>query len=395
MKRLSKAGIILITFVAILVVARLCLPSIVKYYANQTLQNDIEGYTGSIQEVDIHLYRGAYAIHGLRIDKKVGKLPVPFVAVDKVDFAIEWPSLFKGALVATIQTFNPRINFVDGPSEEQSQTGEEGNWQETVKALFPLQINTLTIDNGEVHFQNFTSKPKVDIAINQINLVARNFTNTQKLSGNEIASIRGKAKMLDKGQVNLNLELNPLETQPPFNLDFSLKDVPLVELNDFLRAYADIDAEKGTFALFSEMTGENNQFKGYIKPLFTDVKILDLKDDKDKPLSVLKEAGIGLVSMIFKNHSKDQVATKIPVTGSFDDPKVNIWRTIMNALRNAFIEAINPELDGTVDMGKLVENEKNLRKQRREERKEERKERREEKKEERQARREEEREENK
>ena len=260
--------------------------------------------------------------------------------------------------------------------------------------MFPLQINTLTVNNGEVHFQNFTTTPKVDIAITQINLVARNFTNTQKLSGNEIASIRGEAKMLDKGQVNLNLELNPLETQPPFNLDFSLKEVPLVELNDFLRAYADIDAEKGTFSLFTEMTGENNQFKGYIKPLFMDVKILDVKEDKAKPLSLLKEAGIGLVSMIFKNYSVDQVATKIPISGSFDDPQINIWRTIMNALRNAFIEAINPELDGTVDMGKLVENEKNLRKQRKEERREERKERREEKREERQARREERKEEN-
>ena len=379
----------LITLVAILVVIRLCLPSIVKYYANQTLQNDLKGYTGSIQDVDIHLYRGAYAIDGLQIDKKEGKVPVPFVSVDKIDFAVEWRALFKGALVATIKTTNPKINFVDGPSKAESQTGEEGNWQETVNELFPLQINTLTINNGEVHFQNFSTKPKVDIAINQINLVARNFTNTEKLSGNKIASINGEAKMLDKGQVKLKLELNPLQEQSPFNMDFTLQEVPLVELNDFLKAYAAIDAEKGTFALFSEMTGEGNQFKGYIKPLFKDVKILDLEEDTDKPLSVLKEAGIGLVSMIFKNYSVDQIATKVPVSGSFEDPKVNIWRTIMNALRNAFIEAINPKLDGTVDMGKLAENEKELRKQKKEEKKEERKEKREERREARREKREE------
>ena len=93
-----------------------------------------------------------------------------------------------------------------------------------------------------------------------------------------------------------------------------------------------------------------------------EVKIPDLAEDKDKPPSVLKEAGIGLVSMIFKNYSKDQVATKIPVSGSFEDPEANIWRTVMNALQNAFIEAINPNRDGNVDMGKLAENEKDLRK---------------------------------
>jgi hypothetical protein len=162
-----------------------------------------------------------------------------------------------------------------------------------------------------------------------------------------------------------------------------------VELNDFLKAYADIDAEKGTFALFSEMTGENNRFQGYVKPIFKDVKILDLEEDKNKPLSLLKEAGIGLVSMIFKNHAKDQVATKIPVSGSLEDPKVHVWRAIMNVLRNAFVEAINPKLDGTVEMGKLSETEGSMKQQRKEEKKEERKERREEKREERRERREE------
>jgi hypothetical protein len=389
MRRLSKAGIVVITIVAVLIVIRLCLPSIVKYYANKTLQNNIEGYTGSIEDVDIHLYRGAYAIKALRIDKKQGELPVPFVSVDEIDFSIEWRSLFKGALVATIKTFNPRINFVDGPSEEQSQTGEEGNWQEAVKELFPLQINTFAINNGEVHFQNFSTKPKVDVAINQIHLVARNFTNTEKLSGSKVATINGEAKMLDKGHVKLSLEMNPLQEQPPFDMNFSLENVPLVELNDFMKAYAGVDAEEGTFALFSEMTGENNQFKGYVKPIFKNVKILDLKEDKHDPISVLKEAGIDLLTLIFRNHSKDQVATKIPISGSFDNPDVNVWRTIMNVLRNAFIEAINPKLDGTVDMGKLDGTEKELKKQRKEERKEERKEKREEKKEERRARREE------
>jgi hypothetical protein len=98
--------------------------------------------------------------------------------------------------------------------------------------------------------------------------------------------------------------------------------------------------------------------------------------------------------MIFKNHAKDQVATKIPVSGSLEDPKVNVWRTIINALRNAFVEAINPKLDGTVEMGKLAKTEQELKQQRKEERKEERKERREEKREERRERREERKKEN-
>jgi hypothetical protein len=147
--------------------------------------------------------------------------------------------------------------------------------------------------------------------------------------------------------------------------------------------------EKGTFALFSEFTGENGKFNGYIKPLFKDIKVLDLKEDKNKPLRMIWEAGIGLVSMIFKNQREDQVATQIPISGDISDPNVDVWKTVMKALENAFIKALNPKLDGTINMGDLQTNEKELKEQAKEERKEERKERREEKKEERQERREE------
>lgn len=390
MARVGRNSLIIVfTLVAILVVVRLCLPSVVKYYLNKTLQNDIEGYTGSVQDVDIHLYRGAYALDSLKLLKKEGKVPVPFIAIDKIDFSVEWQALFDGSLVAEITTINPVINFVDGPSKEQTQTGEEGNWRETVSNLFPLRINKFNIRNGEIHFQNFNTSPKVDVFISQLNLVAHNLTNSEKVSKSLVSRVNGQAKIMEKGNMKLHLDMNPLQEQPPFNLDLAVTDVPIVKLNDFLRAYAKIDMEKGTFALFSEFTGENGKFNGYVKPLFKDIKVLDLEEDKNKPLRMIWEAGIGLVSMVFKNHREDQVATQIPVSGDLTDPDVDVWKTVMKALENAFVKALNPSLDGTINMGDLQANEKELKEQAKEERKEERKERREERKEERQERREE------
>jgi hypothetical protein len=389
MARFHKKTTILFSIIALLVVVRLCLPYVVKYYINKTLANDIDGYTGSISDVDLHLYRGAYTIDSLKLLKKEGKVPVPFISADKIDVSIEWKALFDGSLVAEIRTLHPQINFVDGPSKEQTQTGEEGNWRETVNNLFPLQINTFTVNNGEIHFQNFNTSPKVDVYISQLNLVAHNLTNSKDIPKKLASTVDGEAKILDSGRLKLHVETNPLQEQPPFNLDLAISEVPIVKLNDFLKAYANIDMEKGTFALYSEFAGDNGKFKGYVKPIFKDIKVLDVKDDKNKPLRMIWEAGIGLVSMIFKNHREDQVATKIPVSGDLSDPKVDVWQTVVKVLENAFVKAINPKLDGSIDMGAMQATEKEIKKEEKEQKKEERKEKRQEKKEQRQERREE------
>jgi hypothetical protein len=380
----------------LLVGARLALPYVVEHYLNKTLQNDVEGYTGSVADVDIHLIRGAYAIDSLKLLKKNGKVPVPFVSVRKIDFSVDWQALFDGSLVAEITARQPRINFVDGPSEAQTQTGEEGNWRETVQQLFPLNINRFIITDGRVHFQNLHASPKVDVYLNDIELVARNLTNSEKVSKTMVASINGTSRVMGDGKLNLRLDMNPLAENPPFDLDLAVEGVDLVRLNDFFRSYTKIDMEKGTFSLYSEVAGENNKFKGYVKPIFKDAKVLDLKDDGDKkPFRVLWEAGIGLVNTLFKNQREKQLATKIPISGDLSNPDVDTWTAVVKVLENAFVKAISPDLDGSVNLGNLGDTEKELKEEAKKDRKAQRKERREEKREERRERREEKKEEKK
>lgn len=389
MNRTKKTLTILFFLLGILMVVRLCLPSIAKYVINQTLQNDIDGYTGSVADVDIHLIRSAYSVDSLVLKKVEGKVPVPFIEVPKTDFSIEWKSILKGSLVGEVTVFGPKINFVDGPTEAQSQTGEEGNWKETVKEVFPLRINTFTLNNGEIHFQNFHSSPKVDIFIDQLHLVARNLTNSDKVSKSLISDIDAKAKILGSGDMKIFMKTNALEEEPPFDFKITVENANLVKLNDFFKAYVDVDMEKGKFSMYSEFKGDNGKFKGYVKPIFTDIKILKVeKDVKKGPFRFLKEVGIGLLSSIFKNRRLDRQATKIPISGDINNPDIDVWTTIINAVKNAFIKAIDPGLEGSVDVGKLKDDKEKLKEKEKEERKKERKQKREERKKERQEKRE-------
>src|ERR1035438_4912851 len=87
--------ILLIVAFAGLVSFRLYLPTLILNKTNATLAK-LRGYDGHIERVDMHLWRGAYAIKGLKFLKHKGDVPVPFVRVEAIDFSLAWIPLFHG-----------------------------------------------------------------------------------------------------------------------------------------------------------------------------------------------------------------------------------------------------------------------------------------------------------
>lgn len=53
---------------------------------------------------------------------------------------------------------------------------------------------------------------------------------------------------------------------------------------------------------------------------------------------------------LFKNHPHDQLATQIPFSGTIDNPDANVWVTIVNILRNAFVNAFSNSLERSVSL---------------------------------------------
>jgi sRNA-binding protein len=95
------------------------------------------------------------------------------------------------------------------------------------------------------------------------------------------------------------------------------------------------------------------------------------------------------VNTVFKNYREKQLATKIPISGDLSNPDVDTWTAVVKVLENAFVQAISPDLDGSVNLGNLSDTEKELKEEAKRDKKAQRKERREEKREERRERREE------
>jgi hypothetical protein len=361
MRRRTKILIgVLGAFVFAVVIARLIAPVYILGYVNKTLQG-LDGYTGRVNDIDLGIWRGAYVIKGITIDKTTAKMPMPFVSVEQTDISLHWDALLKGQIVGELQLTAPTINIVaekhKEPGAEQqvenrekakAAKGEDTSWQKQIKQLIPLDINRVGITRGEFHFRDPYSDPKVDVPIKNIHGEVTNLTNSDKLSKSMVASAHFKAMALNSGKLSIDGHMDPYAEKPTFALKAELVDLQMKELNDFLKAYANVDAEKGTFSVYSEVESKNARFNGYVKPIIYDLKILRWKDEKEGFFGKLWEGMVELGKDVFRNREKKQVATRIPLSGRIDKPDADIFETVIEVLRNAFIEALRRGLEPAV-----------------------------------------------
>jgi hypothetical protein len=102
-------------------------------------------------------------------------------------------------------------------------------------------------------------------------------------------------------------------------------------------------------------------YEGYFKVFFKDLDVFAWEKERKKNiLEVFWHAIVGGVATVLKNHPQDQLATKVPVSGSYTNSSVGIWTAAATLLQNAFIHALVPKLDEhvTVEQVEKAENTK-------------------------------------
>jgi len=341
--------ILFFSLIALLVIGRLILPHAVKRYVNQKLET-LPGYGGSSGEVDVHLYRGAYTIHDVDIVKKTNSVPIPFVKAERVDFSIDWRELRNRALVAEVEVGRGQLNFVKAERKDLDQTKIDRSWVDVVQDLFPFKINRFAIRDSIVRYADLSAVPKVDISITNVLIVCSNITNSRNLTNELPTPFQVSGTTIGGGKLQVMGAANPFVKTPRFDVDAKLEGVDLRALNDFLRAYAKFDVKRGTLNFYTEMAAADGRFKGYAKPLLTDLDIVDLTDDAKNPIKLFWESLVAGAMKLFKNQPTDRFAGKIPIEGDIDDPKASILETLGSVFRNAFVRALAPRVEGDINI---------------------------------------------
>lgn len=336
--------------IVLLLVARIALPHVVKHLVNERLGR-IPNYTGHVDDVDIHLWRGAYGFRGFFINRQDGQIQEPFFRAKGIDISLAWRELWHRKFVSNIVIDEGQLTFVQGTDPEATQTDLDRRWQDVIQDIFPIDITHLEITDGLLRYINNAKEPRADLFVTHMRLTAVGLRNRQDETpaGEELpAKITVEGESLGGGKLTMVLDAEPLAAQPHFHLSLKLDGVDLPALNESLMAYANVDVGGGTFQLVAEMAGKDGGFQGYVKPFFENLDFKNLKDEDKGIAAQLWEKVVAGLAHLIKNKPRDQLATRIPFEGRFGDTEIGMFTTIMNLFRHGFIKAFNPMVEGSV-----------------------------------------------
>jgi uncharacterized protein YhdP len=354
-RRREKLFITLAVLVIALVALRLALPSIVKDYVNDKLQA-LEAYDGSVKDIDLHLWRGAYRIVGLEIVKTGADQRVPFFSSEVIDLSVEWKSLMRGSLVAEGMFVRPDLNMVQAKSEKESQLGKEENWTDHVEDLFPFSFNSVRVRDGRVTFTAPGISAKDALTAEHVQAELVNLTNVADLNKETFADFTATARVLNDAPLEVHGSVDPWARQPTFDVNLQVRDVELPKVNPWLREYIKADAESGDFELYLEVAAADGKFQGYAKPVMQNVNILRAEEPEENPLKRLWEGLLDFAANVLENPEEEQVAARIPFSGTIKNPETGVVETLVSVLRNAFVAAFARSLEGSISLRSVRQN---------------------------------------
>ena len=229
----KRRGIrILLIVIVCFAVLRLCMPSIVLHFVNKKLAA-LDGYYGHVDDIDIALYRGAYVVNDIYINKvdSVTKKQTHFFSCPEIDLSVEWSAIFKGKIVAEVEFEKPVVKYTLHKTIGE-KTSDTVDFIQLVKDFVPVKINRFSVSGGEVHYVDQNEKPPVDIVLGNISIEATGFTNEPEKTKLLPASIIFKGDLYD-GKLVVDVKLDPLSKIPVFDLNAELTQTNLVYLNPF------------------------------------------------------------------------------------------------------------------------------------------------------------------
>lgn len=309
------------------------LPGLLAQYWVENIP--LKEFEPELQRANFHVYGGTFTSKGqMEYNRQIRRYEVDEATADGVHLDYVHTS-------QTASAETQRMNIV------KTTAAKVTNAPDTV-----LDVHQVSLVHSELKFIDDASNPHFKLAVTNLNLKARNLSNHLS-TGPANLSLTGK--LMGSGDTTMTGVLRPEKNGPDFNFDLTSVNTDLTSLNDFLRAYGKFDVASGHVSIYTQMSMKNRYMTGYVKPIFTDVKVYDPQKDKKKPiLHQAYEMVLGGAAKLLKNRSTEQVATKVDISGPVNTPNISVWQAIGQFIENAFVKAIVPGYDHEVSQSRAA-----------------------------------------
>ena len=212
-----------------------------------------------------------------------------------------------------------------------------------------IRVGVLKITQGTLGYMNRKTDPSVRIYADRIEASFQDFSN-QLAEGSSEFRMRGR--FMGSGETLVTGTFRPESKNPNLYLKIAIDNTDMKTMSGIFQGYGNFDIKKGEFSFFSEMTIRNNSVHGYVKPIFKNMEVTDMRTPERKSLShKLYVGAVRVMTKLLKNRPRQQVATETDISGPLENPSTNTGQIIVNLVRNAFFKAILPGFEREVGHG--------------------------------------------
>jgi hypothetical protein len=343
-------GVIALVLVALLLVVRFVGSPVATRLANRKLAA-LPEYTGHVGGVHLALWRGTITATDFTLSRRGHEGDGPVVTVRQASLAVAFRPLFTGKVGGHGTVDGVEVTILktepDPPKEKARDKAPPPvrEWSAVLREAFPVEITRFAVENARIRFKDTSVTPAAEMVVDEFKLVATDLSNRPK-GGEELpAHVTVQARVGGTGRLDVDVRADPAAPAPRFAVRMEVKGLQLLPIHDFLLHYALIDVSQGSFEVFSEINAAGGRYDGYLKPFFKDLEFKAVPDPNKNLAQRAVTKLAAAVTDLLKNDQGD-VATKAPFAGDFADNQVDVWTTIQNLLRNAFVQSLREGLEG-------------------------------------------------
>lgn len=332
------------TIIAVLVVIRVILPSLLLVKVNGFLAEFSPTYKFHIKDLDLSIIRGAYRFEGitgtLKKDKRV------FATATSVEVSIAWRELFKGRVLTDVEIDTLDFTYLKELTDV-AKKDDTKDAQEAKDALFPVRVERLDLRESSITLEELPSLEEGKrLQATSINGRISNLTPEEKFP---ISFYNLRATLLGESVFKVAGHLNMVKKPLAWDVDSEVKGFNIPQLNYYLKRNLPVTFTKGKLDLYLEAKSENGKIDGYAKPFIKDLDVMANKEKFQGPKHWFMEVLTALGNLILRTSDTKTVATKIPF--SFDKTfKMETGEALSKAIENGFQQKLSPGIEDQFDI---------------------------------------------
>jgi uncharacterized protein involved in outer membrane biogenesis len=218
----------------------------------------------------------------------------------------------------------PGVPSTPPPQQEKSATAPKE--QESSKSI---NIDMITLQGGKVDFSDKSVKPEFLTKLTEIGGRISGLSSQENTTGD----VDLRAILNDYAPIEITGKINPLTENLFVDLKARLKDLDLSPATPYSGKYVGYTIEKGKLSFDLQYLIEKRKLNSQ-NHIYLDQFTFGEKVESPKATKLPVKLAVALLK-----DRKGVINLDLPVTGSLDDPKFNIWSIIVKILVNLISKA--------------------------------------------------------